>query len=455
MQRKLFPGLLGTLQARSLAGTLACLAVLAAAPAAAAGTGVVAVPAALETPALFDDDAGGNADGDDPAIWAHPWAEGSGLVIATKKDAGLSVYDLSGRERQAVAAPPAPDPGDAPGRFNNVDLLYGAGPGGADIAVVSDRGHDRLRIYTIDPHAARRGAPPLRDVTAAGVPFLFSADQSEVNEEATAYGLATWLDRSTGRRYATVSRNNHTTVAMAELVTTGGRVGYRVVDTIDLPHTFTLPDGTAWRPCGEPGELPQVEGMVVDRERGILYAAQEDVGIWRIPVRGGLGSAQIVDRVREYGVPWTYDAAADECVVHYEDDPGYGGRHLSADAEGLTIYYAGDREGYLLASGQGDDTFTVYDREPGNAFVGAFTVSAGRTDGVQESDGADVLNVDLGDRFDEGLLVVHDGRNTPDVTGPDGEPRANTDFKFVPWDAVAGAFPDELTVDPDGWDPRD
>ena len=48
----------------------------------------------FETPPLFDDEAGGNADGDDPAIWVHPQHPPLSLVIATKKHAGLSVYTL-------------------------------------------------------------------------------------------------------------------------------------------------------------------------------------------------------------------------------------------------------------------------------------------------------------------------------------------------------------------------
>jgi 3-phytase len=78
----------------------------------------------FESPPLFDDEAGGNADGDDPAIWVHPQHSPLSLVIATKKNAGLSVYTIRGHEHQAIATPLAPVPYDAPGRFNNVEILY-------------------------------------------------------------------------------------------------------------------------------------------------------------------------------------------------------------------------------------------------------------------------------------------------------------------------------------------
>jgi 3-phytase len=409
------------------------------------------VAAAVETPALFDDDAGGNADADDPAIWLHPRRPDASVVVATAKEGGLEVYRLDGRRLQHIAAPAAPGPEDAPGRFNNVDLVYGFDVGGrrVDLAVVSDRGRDRVRFYAIDPARAAAGQAPLSDLTDAAAPFVFSADQAEVNDQRTAYGLAAWQDG--GAAYALVSRRNTTRMALLRLTAAaGGRVGYRPVRTLDLPASFRLPDGSAWTPCLEPGEQPQVEGMVVDLDRDVLYAAQEDVGVWRLPA-ALTGSPVLVDRVREYGVPGVFDPETEECTPGA--DPGFGGRHLSADAEGLTLYYRGDGKGYLLASSQGDDTFAVYRREGGNAYLGSFSLTGDEgVDSVQESDGAAVLNAPLGERFEEGLLAVHDGQNTPAVPDGTGADRANSNFKFVEWDDVADGL--DLAVDTDGWNPR-
>ncbi|MEU1486439.1 phytase [Streptomyces sp. NPDC005752] len=52
------------------------------------------MPSVGATAELYDDEAGGNADADDPAIWrddAHP---GRSLVVATAKEGGLRVYGL-------------------------------------------------------------------------------------------------------------------------------------------------------------------------------------------------------------------------------------------------------------------------------------------------------------------------------------------------------------------------
>src|SRR5690349_11799329 len=132
---------------------LALLALIAlfAAPAAAHAQ----VKASLETAPLFDDEAGGDADADDPAIWVHPQDRRGSLVIGTKKNAGLDVYDLAGRTLQSIPA--------SPGRFNNVDVLTGVRLDGKvrDLVVTTDRGLDKLRIFAIDPAKALKGQPPL------------------------------------------------------------------------------------------------------------------------------------------------------------------------------------------------------------------------------------------------------------------------------------------------------
>ncbi|MGW0803932.1 phytase [Nonomuraea sp. NPDC002799] len=396
-------------------------------PVTAPATGLPTVTAAAETPPLHDDEAGGHANGDDPAIWVHPSRPGRSVVITTAKEGGLYVYSLSGAQLQHLPAQPAPGPGHEPGRLNNVDLVHGfrlSTGARADLAVASDRGRDQLRVYAIDPAAAAAGRPPLTDVTDASAPFVFNATQEEVDAAETAYGLAV------AGTHVLVSRRHTTTLGLLRLVAApGGKVTYQRARTLDLPASFPLPDGTTWAPCAEPGELPQVEGMVVDAERGVLYAAQEDVGIWRL--RADLtGRPALMDKVKEYGRQDAYDPATEECVPG--QDRGYGGEHLAADAEGLTIYRGDGGRGYLLASSQGDDTFAVYDRD-GGAHLAQFRVGPGdRADGAEVSDGAMVTSASLGGAFPQGLLVVHDGADTP----ADSD-RETTNFKLVDWRKVA------------------
>ncbi|MEU1281816.1 phytase [Streptomyces sp. NPDC005805] len=409
--------------ALALATALVALAAAPAAPADATPATAAPLPAVqprAETPPMYDDEAGGNADADDPAIWRNPADPARSLVIATAKEGGLRVYDLDARLVQSLPAPPPARPGDAPGRFNNVDLVHGLrlSTGRADLAVTTDRGHDRLRVHRVSPG---RTAAPLRDVTDPAAPRVFSSGQAEVNEQRTAYGLATWTDPRSGRAYAVVSRRERTELALLELLPTRfGTVTYRQVRTLRLPASFRLPGGATWTPCAEPGALPQVEGMVVDPDTGTLYAAQEDVGIWRLPA-DLTGAPRLTDRVREFGVPGVYDEETDECVPGA--DPGHGGTRLSADVEGLTLVTGRDGVRHLLVSSQGDDTFALYRRD---AYAAGFRVTAGRdVDGSEECDGAAALNAPLGPKYPHGLLVVHDGHED----APAG--REATNFKFV------------------------
>lgn len=49
------------------------------------------IAAQYETAALFDDEAGGDANADDPAIWAHPDDRARSLIVAAVKNGGLLV----------------------------------------------------------------------------------------------------------------------------------------------------------------------------------------------------------------------------------------------------------------------------------------------------------------------------------------------------------------------------
>ena len=397
----------------------------------------VVVTTDIETPVLYDDDEGGNASGDDPAIWVHPADSAESIVITTAKEGGLRVYDLAADELQSLAAEPAPRADGADGRYNNVDIAYGLdlGDGPVDIAVVSDRYNDQLRFFAIDP-AGASATQPLHEVTAPELPFLFSADRAEVDEEHTAYGLAVWQPKG-GDAVAVVTQEGATTVATVRLVAGDGVVGYADAATIDFPATFPLPDGTTWIPCEEPGVLPQLEGVSVDQRTGVLYAAQEDVGLWRLQLPIGRGEPKLVDRVRDFGVHDAYDPETEECAPIDPADAGFGGTVLEADAEGVDVYHGPGATGYVIVSSQGDDTYAVYRTQGRNDLVGTFRVAG--VDGVDDvngSDGLAVTNRPVGE-YRQGLLVTHD---EPD-SGPEvDDERDATNFSYVQWGDVADAL---------------
>ncbi len=122
------------------------------------------------------------------------------------------------------------------------------------------------------------------------------------------------------------------------------------------------------------------------------------------------------------------------------------GDNLTADVEGLSIYYGPGDSGYLIASSQGSDNFVVYDRAGDNSFVGIFHIVADDIlgiDGVSETDGLDVTAANLGTAFPNGVFVAQDGRNIA--------PDERQNFKLVPWQRIAEAMG---LVTYEGYNPR-
>ncbi|MDZ8240633.1 MAG: phytase, partial [Nostoc sp. ChiQUE01a] len=380
-----------------------------------------AAPTVETTPDLLDDETlpvDQQGDADDPAIYVNATNAADSLVLTSVKNAGLRVYDLSGDLLQTV------NPGGI--RYNNIDLQYGfkLGNQSIDIAVASDRQNDKLAIFKINPNPTTPGQY-LEDITDSTIGTLFQGPpfaEPYSSSSRSAYGLALYRSPITNDYYVFVNRRETGDVAQYKLVDKGnGKIG------IERVREFTVPT------VGE--REPQTEGMVVDQETGFLYIGQEDVGIWKYQAEPNGGTTgKLIDKVKDLG-----------------------GNYLTNDVEGLTIYYGKNGTGYLLASSQGDNTFVAYTREGNNEFVGNFAVgNSGSIDSVQESDGADVINVPLGPNFPFGLFVTQDGSNEPGkiVSDEGEEENISSNFKLVPWENIANALPTPLNIDTTSYDPR-
>jgi 3-phytase len=436
------------------AAVLAALAAAAAPPAEAAQ-----VQAVRETPPSLDYDDGERlANADDPAIWVHPdeSRRGKSIVVATLKEGGIDVYNLQGLKLQHIPSQLASNPEQPRQRFNNVDVVYGfkLGSQTVDLAVASDRGFDRLAIYKIN-RSGSDAAAPLTEVTKTGLPFVFAANQGEVNDELTVMGIGT-AKLANGQTIAFVTRNDRSEIAKFRLYDAGGgKVGYAPLLRFSLPSQFTLPNGQTWTPClDEDGLTPMAEGTVIDRDRGYVYIGQEAVGLWRTRIDNPAAHLKLIEKASTFGTPYTrtFDEDEEEYVCEYQtdQDPGFGGR-LERDVEGVTLYEADDEEGYVIVSSQGSNEYLVFDRDD-NDYGGKFQIVDGMVDGTQETDGIGVSNADFGGTFDDGLFVAMDGGNTPDVLDDAGEPIENTNFKFVRWEDIADQL--DLIVD-DEHDIRD
>ncbi len=347
-----------------------CLALLALTAAGLAAHATMSTPAAkVQTDPV---PTGGDA-ADDPAIWIHPADGARSLVLGTDKKGGLHAYALDGREQQVVS------PGSRP---NNVDLLYGFQLAGrsTDLAIASvGKGgkSSGVKVWTIDAADGK--------LSEVGEGPTFPAFDG-----GDPYGLCTYRSPRNGAAYAFVTNRD------------GAVEQYR----LDAPARGT-PAIVATRVrkflVGS-----QAEGIVADRERARLYVAEENVGIWEYGAEpGDGGERRAVARVGEHG--------------------------LTADVEGLALYYATGGKGYLLASSQGSSTVNVYERSAEHVYVATIDPKAGGTDDVANTDGLDVTNERTSSSFARGLLVLQDGEN-------DG----HQNFKLFAWEDVAGR---QLTVD--------
>ncbi|EKE82108.1 phytase [Idiomarina xiamenensis] len=146
----------------------------------------------------------------------------------------------------------------------------------------------------------------------------------------------------------------------------------------------------------------QPEGCVVDDQQQWLYVGEEDVAVWRFAAAADADSdGEAIIKVAEYA-------------------------ELEADIEGLAL-----ADGYLVVSSQGNDSYILFQQQPPYALIKHFRIRTNTDlgiDGVSETDGLEVTTRSLGAGFEEGALVVQDGRNRM--------PEAGQNIKLVPWQWV-------------------
>lgn len=278
----------------------------------------------------------------------------------------------------------------ADGEMDNVDIRYGFYLGDKQEAIVTagNRTTNSISIYRVDPET--RG---LVDVAAGVLPAGLEV-----------YGSCMYRSPLNGETYFFVNDKDGNVNQFLLAETPDAQVGAVLVRSFNVGS--------------------QTEGCVADDELGFFYIGEELVGLWKYGAEPDAGEARTL-----------VDTTA-------------AGGHLTADVEGLSIYYASDGTGYLIASSQGNSTYAVYRREgdlaDANEYVMSFEIVASNgIDAVSDTDGLDVSNVNLGPAFPKGVFIAQDGSN-------DG----NTNFKLVPWESIATAADPDLTIDT-AYDPTD
>lgn len=310
------------------------------------------VPATAETDPV---DTAADA-ADDPAIWRNAADPAKSLVIGTDKKAGIHVYDMKGKRLSFTPA----------ARLNNVDLRD---LGGRVVVAASDRADvatAHVSLFLLDTAAARL-QPLGRYPVGAG----------------EAYGMCLWTRASDKALFGFI-------------VLKDGRIDQVAIDTAGAtPQVKTVRSMKV---------ATQAEGCVVDDRTGLLYVAEEDVGLWRF-------------------------AADPAAPVTGTPIAQVDGRTLFADAEGLALAPQGRTGGYLVASSQGDNAYTLY-RLPGVTYAGRFRIGGGPIDGTSETDGIELALGDFGPDYPRGLFVAQDGDNAPETQN----------FKYVSWEKILKAL---------------
>ena len=263
----------------------------------------------------------------------------------------------------------------ADGKMNNVDLRYNFLFGDEKIAIVtaSNRTNNSIAIYKVNPETRL-----LENITDRPIITGF---------KDSIYGLCMYHNRSSNKYYVFLN-DKRGAVEQWELYDNGGAVNAALIRSFSVSS--------------------QVEGCVVDDILGHFYLGEEDVGIWKF-------SAEPKDDIKGH-------------LIDTTDRNG----NITPEVEGLAIYYIDENDGYLIASNQGDDTFTVYNRAGNNEYLGRFKVATDfklGIDEVNDTDGLDVINLPLGEAFPYGVFVAQDGINTL--------PETNQNFKLVPWERIA------------------
>jgi 3-phytase len=309
------------------------------------------IPAKVETdpveaPSVNDDAA------DDPALWLHPTTPEKSLIFGSNKVYGIHTYNLEGKEVQYVKY----------ARINNVDIRQSVrwNKSKYDILGGSNRDEKSVDIFLIDENGQIGSQPDLQIALGDIKPYGFCLYHPEPES-----------------LYAFVNDKDGNIFQISITMNLSGKLQAKEVRRLKLDT--------------------QVEGMVADDIRKVLYVGEEMVGIH------------------------VFQADADLDTRSYMlNGSTRSNKAIKYDIEGLALL----PPHYLLASSQGNFSYAVFDIEQ-NKYVTSFIIPEDNHDGVQETDGIEIMAQPMGITFPKGVLVVQDGFNY------DGKIKKNQNFKIV------------------------
>lgn len=86
--------------------------------------------------------------------------------------------------------------------------------------------------------------------------------------------------------------------------------------------------------------------------------------------------------------------------------------YIRHDIEGLALL----PPYYLVASSQGNFSYSVFDRRTKEYLTSFKVMNRSSIDGVEETDGIEIMALPLGDQLEHGIFVAQDGFNYQDST---------------------------------------
>lgn len=261
------------------------------------------------------------------------------------------------------------------GKVNNVDIIYNF-PIKKDSTMTilgcSNRTYQSVDLLSIDAEGE------LKNVTAE----VLTVDTSLIDD---IYGFCFAVDKKTNTSYCIINGKNGLMQQFEMLVGEKG-IKLKLVRSIQFDS--------------------QTEGMVADDELGALYVGEEGKGIWKLTIDPGNN---------------------EKSFIKGSDDSN---ANISYDVEGLSLYTT-EGGGYLVASSQGNFSYAVFDRMGDNAYINSFKIiTKDDVDGVEETDGLEIVPNALGAAYPKGLMVVQDGFNYR------GDTLLPQNFKFVSFEQV-------------------
>ena len=256
----------------------------------------------------------------------------------------------------------------AVGRLNNVDVRYGLSWKGQlhDVAVASARDDNSLQLFAID---------------AAGTLTDAGKVQTGMSE---IYGLCMYQAAKDNTIFVFVNDKSGLIEQYRIDSVNGGWQG-------SLVRSLKVPT--------------QPEGCVADDQQAELFVGEEDAGIWRFAADANA-------------------SAQGELIIQVD------GKVLVDDVEGLALAEHNGKR-YLIASSQGNDSYVIYDAVAPYTLRLRFRVTTNPLlgiDGTSETDGLELTTASLGPGFEQGALVVQDGRNRM--------PEQGQNLKLVPWSVI-------------------